>query len=404
MKTILIAITALFLSTNTMAQGIEFEHGTFAEALAKAKKENKMVFMDCYTSWCGPCKMIAKNVFPQKEVGDVFNKQFVNFKIDCEKGEGPEIAKRYGVNAYPTMLFFDANGQVVHKIVGGTDVAGIIKHAGIAADPSKQLGALQKQYEGGNREIEFLSDYVYALQSAYKQEELQAVGKEFLANTTNENLISVEAFTIIAYSGSLEYGSDAWKCMIANKAKFVAMEGIGQEGYNYVLGQSVSKYLQDKARTSETLEAFKAEMAAVKKEFNSPQLEGMESSFISTYYLTHNETEKWFNLQVKMAEEVPNKQMSGRILDNALNMISYQPPKADSDLYGKVIAVAENMIKENSHYIRGYHVLAIVYATNGNKEKAQSNFYKYAELLQKRGIAIEKNPKAKSLKEQIDAM
>lgn len=108
----------MVLSFTTKAQGIEFFHGTFNEALAKAAKENKMVFMDAYTSWCGPCKWMAANTFTDAGVGEYFNKNFVNVKMDMENGEGPTLARKYGVMAYPTLLFIGSNGLVVHKEIG----------------------------------------------------------------------------------------------------------------------------------------------------------------------------------------------------------------------------------------------------------------------------------------------
>ena len=98
--------------------GIIFEHLTLKEALAKAKESGKQVFVDCFTEWCGPCKMLARDVFPRPEVGKVFNARFVNLKMDMEKGEGLEVAKRYGITAYPTLLVINPDGTVAGKVVG----------------------------------------------------------------------------------------------------------------------------------------------------------------------------------------------------------------------------------------------------------------------------------------------
>src|SRR5690349_11740714 len=108
MKKIVFAFVTytLLLISNGYAQGIEFVHDkTFQEILDIAKKENKLVFMDAYTSWCGPCKRMAANVFPDPEAGAFFNSNFINVKIDMEKGEGPGISGKYGVRAYPTLFW-----------------------------------------------------------------------------------------------------------------------------------------------------------------------------------------------------------------------------------------------------------------------------------------------------------
>lgn len=118
-KLVLIAgVLIMFFSSTVKAQGIEFFHGSFAEAQIKAKKEGKQIFMDFYTAWCGPCKMMAKKYFTLETVGNEYNKKFVCLKIDAEKGEGPVLAKKYAVKAYPTLVFTNASGKELKKALG----------------------------------------------------------------------------------------------------------------------------------------------------------------------------------------------------------------------------------------------------------------------------------------------
>ena len=84
MKQLIFSLLVLFLATSVQAGGIDFFHGTWEEALEKAKKEDKLIFVDAYTTWCGPCKRMSKQVFPQDAVGEFYNKNFVSMKIDME--------------------------------------------------------------------------------------------------------------------------------------------------------------------------------------------------------------------------------------------------------------------------------------------------------------------------------
>ena len=85
MKTILVIVLIFIGGIQAFGQGIEFFKGDYNAALEKAKQEGKMLFVDFYADWCGPCKMMAKDVFPQKQVGDYFNAKFVCLKLNAEK-------------------------------------------------------------------------------------------------------------------------------------------------------------------------------------------------------------------------------------------------------------------------------------------------------------------------------
>jgi uncharacterized protein YyaL (SSP411 family) len=100
------------------ANKIQFFEGSFSEALTKASEENKLIFMDAYTTWCGPCRWMSANTFTDGAVAEFYNKNFINVKMDMEKGEGPELARKYRVMAYPTLLFINPEGQIAHKKLG----------------------------------------------------------------------------------------------------------------------------------------------------------------------------------------------------------------------------------------------------------------------------------------------
>ena len=120
-KVIALCFVMTFFACDSSAQpGIRFEKGVFKTAMEKAKKEKKYLFVDVYTTWCPPCKYMSEKIFTQKSVGDYFNATFVNFKVDAERGEGPAFMQRYRVEAFPTFLLLDGEGNLVGKMVGGS--------------------------------------------------------------------------------------------------------------------------------------------------------------------------------------------------------------------------------------------------------------------------------------------
>ena len=163
MKIIIIACVAWSLHYCAQAQGIVFEHGNFAAVCAKAKAEKKLVFIDVYTAWCGPCKHMAATVFKQDNVGQYFNSQFINFKIDAEKGEGKALAAKYKIQYYPTYLFIDDKGAVFNKAVGNIKDSIFL---GIAANASQEftnpnsLPRMQSQYAARKKDTAFLRQYI----------------------------------------------------------------------------------------------------------------------------------------------------------------------------------------------------------------------------------------------------
>lgn len=141
--------------------GIHFLHQPWAELVSKAKAENKLIFIDFYTQWCGPCLNMAETVFTLPTVGAFYNNHFVCAKIDAEQGEGIELAKKYGVRSYPTYAFVDpATEKLVHRSGSRQTAEQFIRTGEGALNPKLRSFYLEEQYANGNRERKFLIDYI----------------------------------------------------------------------------------------------------------------------------------------------------------------------------------------------------------------------------------------------------
>lgn len=176
------ALLGLAIQMNAqITEGMKFcKEGTkFAEAVAQAKAENKMVFLDCYTSWCGPCKMMARDIFPQKKVGDFMNPKFICIKIDMEKGEGPTLTQKFQVSAFPTFIIFNSDAQEIGRFLGGSDADGFIDRVKKASIDNGSID-MDKQWEQGNRDEAFLKQYLTSLGNAYKNQRANDVAEALL--------------------------------------------------------------------------------------------------------------------------------------------------------------------------------------------------------------------------------
>jgi thioredoxin 1 len=110
----------LFITVRAQSNNkqINFIENSWSTALKQAAAQNKYVFVDAYATWCGPCKLLKATTFKNNKAAEFFNRNFVNVAIDMEKGQGPQLARQWRMQAYPTLLVFDARGNFVSGTVG----------------------------------------------------------------------------------------------------------------------------------------------------------------------------------------------------------------------------------------------------------------------------------------------
>ncbi|MBL7832012.1 MAG: thioredoxin family protein [Saprospiraceae bacterium] len=216
MKKTLVVIFLLKCSLALFSQGIAFDHDSWQNLLAKAKKDNKIIFVDAYTTWCGPCKMMSKSVFTDSAVGAFYNKNFINAKIDMEKGEGIDLAETYSVQAYPTFLFIDGNGVMQHRSVGYQEPPMFLTLGKTALDEETRIGTMNRRYEEGERKPDFLYRLAYAKYNAMEPDATN-IAEEYLKSQSDWNTPD-NLDLIYEFSGGLQ--SSMTKYMLSNKDRF----------------------------------------------------------------------------------------------------------------------------------------------------------------------------------------
>lgn len=197
MKSILFLFFFLFSSLLINGQGIHFETGNLASAIAKAKLEKKNLFIDCSTVWCKPCKWMEANVFPLAPVGQFYNEHYVSLHMDMEKGEGITLRKKFQVNAYPTYLYLDTAGNLLHRDGGAKDADKFITIGKRALDPANNLEGMNKEYEAGNRSQGFLRRYIIALGHAHEKSKQNKVFKAYYNARPTSKMFNEKDFDVI---------------------------------------------------------------------------------------------------------------------------------------------------------------------------------------------------------------
>jgi thiol-disulfide isomerase/thioredoxin len=188
-------LACLHMADSLQAQEMRFYAGKWANILSRAKEENKLIFVDAYTTWCGPCKWMAENTFTDKKASLYYNRHFINTKVNMEKGEGPALAERYKVSAYPTLLYINGDGEVVHRVVGALDATRLLKEGEVACNPDSSFMSWQKKYESGNREPEFILVFIEKTIDAGLDSE--SIVAEYFRSLQKEQMTSPASWQII---------------------------------------------------------------------------------------------------------------------------------------------------------------------------------------------------------------
>jgi thiol-disulfide isomerase/thioredoxin len=264
MKHVTVLLAVLVAFSAITAQGINFEHEGWEKIKKQAAKEDKIIFVDAYTTWCGPCKWMSANVFTDEGVADFFNDKFINLKLDMEKGEGLDFAKEYKVVAYPTLLFIDGDGDLVHKRLGAIPAEEFLAFGKEALDPEKRIGTLIAEYENGNRETEFLKMYVTRMVAA-GMDPMESADLYF-ASLSDEEFITEENFNLILMLRPSMFSAHFGK-VAENKDAFVAIVGEPQV-MNFLKETSTSALLTAIYMDDDTsLQRIKSEVIAMDAPF-----------------------------------------------------------------------------------------------------------------------------------------
>jgi thioredoxin-related protein len=307
-KIIILLLITIPLFTQAQDKGIQFQqNASWKEVKAKAKAEHKYIFMDCFTTWCGPCKFMSTTIFPLENVGTFMNDKFISVavQLDTTKNDnefvkswyqdGHNIAANYKVRAYPTYLVFDADGNVVHRFVGSSPAEDFIANAKKSLNPETQYYTLLNQYKNGKKDNEFLRKLSLACNDAYDLENARSTSNDYLATQkdlyTKDNLEFIQKLT----RSSADKGFDI---MLNHSARVDAVLGKGVSAsiiQPIIMREDIFKYFPNDAKTNPDWEKINA---GITKKYPSQAPEAIAKGKAIWYQFTGN----WNNFQTAIVD------------------------------------------------------------------------------------------------------
>ena len=373
----LISTLFLFIGLLAFAQaGIKFDEGNFSSLLAKAKKENKLIFLDAYASWCGPCKLMAKNIFTLQSVGDYYNSHFVNAKMDMEKGEGVALAKKYNVRAYPTYLFINGDGEIVHRVLGYVEEKPFIQFAKDAEDPKRNIGALKARFEKGDADPEFLKNL--AMLTIYEDANFSGKVTKKYFEVKFDKAFSQEDIQLLL-TGLMNTEDPRYEIFKNKKEEIVKILPAAQyEAFdkNIKMNTIVKKAYNPETKTLNT-EYFLTE---TEKVFGKEQAEKMLVRVKASYALKNKDFATYEKLTLEQYKDF-SKANSNELNSVAWNF--FENVKDKKSLQTAILWAQESVKKDESY--ANTDTLANLYNKVGDKKNARLWAEKSVELAKKSG-------------------
>ena len=370
-------LVSLGSSIITFAQNINFQDNMeFSEILKKAKTENKIIFLDAYASWCGPCKMMEKNVFNKESVQEYYNANFINVRFDMEKGEGMDLARIYGVRSYPTFLFIDGDGKIIYKSMGYQPEKEFLETGKNAKKTTEEVVTKRLQFEKGEKDLSFFKQLFF---ETYKIEIdfAKKVAERYFQNKKDKNFSKEEAFMLFNILKSSD--SPYYQLFIDNKTEITKY--ISEKAYSdFDISIKLNTLLQEAInKENNEIDDEKYLKNAVnitsEKEANK-----VLNDFKMNYYFSVKNFDKFAETSLKYFQN-ENEQRKNKLME--ISYIIAENVK-NKDLLTVPTKWVEKSVNENENLYNTY-ILAKLYFTMGKNSDAKIYALKSFNLSKKIG-------------------
>ncbi len=386
-------ILTIFLLCFTVAAfgqqtGIAFRNLTLEQAQAQAKAEHKLVFLHGFATWCHFCEYMKDSVYVQKEVGEFVNQHFVPIRMDMEK-EGKELNRRLMASSYPQLVFFDGNGEIVHRVAGQKSAFTFLQLCNDALDPAKQYRTYEQKFKNGTATQAEVGAFFKMMNSAAI--DAQPTFSKYFMGLPDSIFLTGSSFRLFNdYMRDVE--QPAMKRFLINRAVFSHLTS----------ADSVDNRIINNYNSSLMMIAQRLDSAHFYSLENQLKASGLDLSDKIIAYASLNLHKMKSEYDAYQKEAVPFIEKYCRGDHRRLSEVAYNiyDKGTDPEILKKAELWAKEAVSISENY-RNYQALSCILYKNGKKEDALTAVNKALEWAKKLNV----DPKQSQLMlDKINAM
>jgi len=307
-------------------QGIQFETGlNWEHILKKAKRENKIIFVDCYTTWCGPCKEMERTVYPLAKIGEYFADKFISVKVQMDTSKKDDgvvkswyadahyIQEKYKVDAFPTFLFFTADGKILYRSTGSIGPDDFLALAADVLNPNKDYYKLLDHFKQGKKNLTEMSYLARIGLLLGDSATAQQVAEEYIAQLKNEALLTKEniQFLYDFTKSSKDKGFKLFYLYEDSINKIMGDDTYSQQFVHSIIYKEIVLPAMEKADGSvDSMPDWSHVASVIKEKYNAYYSERLVTAARCTWELNHKHWPQYIKYLVLFQEKFGSKSNS----------------------------------------------------------------------------------------------
>lgn len=202
---------------DTAYHGVHFERSlSWKEIKDRARAERKYIFVDCYATWCSPCKRMDREVYPVEKVGNFMNAHFISVKVQLDSSDKDDryirqwysdakaIIDRYAVKGFPTYLYFSPDGEIVHRAEGSLSDSIFLLISSNSLDSNRQYYTVLRKYQRGQLEYESMPNLIQMAYTNGDKGQADRITVDYLRNYL-DRMSEEQAFSVISKEFMRQY-------------------------------------------------------------------------------------------------------------------------------------------------------------------------------------------------------